>query len=64
MAADVAYDPEADVMLVRFTGGECEGEEVIPGVTLHFDVAGRIVGIEVLSASKRLAPGAFARRPG
>lgn len=59
MAANVTYDAEAGAVMVRSTDGDFEGAEVRPGVTLHFDVAGRIVAIELLSASKNLAPGAF-----
>ena len=39
MAADVTYDPEAVAMIIRFADGEFEGEEVRPGVILHFDAA-------------------------
>jgi uncharacterized protein YuzE len=58
--ATVTYDPEADALGIVFAPGPSEGEEVSPGVILHFDAADRIVEIEILSASKRLAPGAFA----
>jgi uncharacterized protein YuzE len=58
MAADVRYDPEADALAIHFTGGaSVEGEEVYPGVILHFDAADRIVSIEVMHASKKLAEG-------
>jgi uncharacterized protein YuzE len=61
MAADVRFDPDADALMIRFdTAAAVEGEEVHPGVVLHFDDAGRIVGIEVLHASKTLSPGALA----
>jgi uncharacterized protein YuzE len=53
------YDPEADALYVRFAEKPIvESEEVADGVVLDFDAEGRIVGIEVLDASKHLAAGA------
>jgi uncharacterized protein YuzE len=53
------YDPDADALYVRFSKAEIvESEEVSNGVILDFDAEGRIVAIEVLDASKHLAPGA------
>jgi uncharacterized protein YuzE len=62
----VTYDREADVLYVELATGdgpETEGEEVHPGVMLMFDAAGRIIGIEITSASKILAPGAIDKIP-
>lgn len=57
MTAD--YDRESDAMFVRFADGTIvESEEVAEGVVLDFDAAGRIIALELLGASKRLAPGA------
>ena len=61
--ATLTYDPQADALGIVFVPGPSEGEEVSPGVILHFDAANRIVEIEILSASKRLAPGALAGLP-
>ena len=61
MAAKVTYDPEADALMIMFStapGVAVEGEEVHPDVILHFDAQDRVVGIEVLHASKVLAEGA------
>jgi uncharacterized protein YuzE len=59
MAAEVTYDPEADAVTIAFTAAPTnEGEEVHPGVILHFDATDRIVAIEVLHVSKVLAEGA------
>ena len=55
--ATVTYDPQADAFDISFAPGPSEGEEVYPGVILHFDADNRIVEIEILSASKILAPG-------
>lgn len=57
--ATVTCDPQADVLDISFADGPSEGEEVYPGVILHFDAENRIVEVEVLSASKRVAPGAL-----
>ena len=45
--ATVTYDPEADALGILFAPGPSEGEEVSPGVILHFDGANRIVEIEI-----------------
>jgi uncharacterized protein YuzE len=53
------YDPEADVLHVKFgpDGAKYDGsEEVAPGVFLEFDTAGIPIGIEVISARLRSAP--------
>ena len=53
-----SYDPEADAMLVWF-GLEgvtsADTEEVAPGIMLDFDSDGRVIGIEVLNVSERMA---------
>jgi uncharacterized protein YuzE len=55
------YDAETDAVSIRFAEGRIvESEEVSPGVVLDFDGDGRIVGMEVLGASARFAPGALA----
>jgi uncharacterized protein YuzE len=56
--ATVTYDPQADALDICFTDGPSEGEEVYPGVILHFDVENRVVEIEILRESKVLAAGA------
>ena len=52
------YDPEADVLHVTFEAADAVydgAQEVSPGVNFEFDTAGRLMGIEVLSVSRRLA---------
>ncbi|NJL07776.1 MAG: DUF2283 domain-containing protein [Methylacidiphilales bacterium] len=54
------YDKDADALYVRFAEAKVvESEEVAPGVVLDFDENGRIVALEVLSASRHLAAGAL-----
>jgi uncharacterized protein YuzE len=53
------YDAEVDALYLRFADAAIvESEEVMRDVVMDFDVDGRIVGIEFLSASQRLAKGA------
>lgn len=53
----IEYDPEVDALYVRLADSKIiESEEVQPGVVLDFDEAGKVVGIEVLSVSKRETP--------
>lgn len=50
----IEYDPAADALYVRL--GETkivESEQVQPGVILDFDESGKVVGVEILSASQR-----------
>lgn len=49
------YNHEGDVLTVVFTNtlGQ-ESDEVRPGVTLDYDVAGNVVGLEILDASHRI----------
>ena len=54
----VTYDPEADAVFIEIaTGDYDESEEVAPNVMLDFDKQGRVLAVEVLTASKVLAPG-------
>ncbi|MCZ7558923.1 MAG: DUF2283 domain-containing protein [Burkholderiaceae bacterium] len=48
------YDPQADAMYIRLREGEvADSDEIRDGVVLDFDAAGQILGIELLSASRR-----------
>ena len=61
---ETRYDPEADA--VYFTLGTTdilESEEVAPDVILDFDAENRVVGIEVLHATRTLSPGAWSGAP-
>jgi uncharacterized protein YuzE len=53
-----SYDPEVDAMFVWFAPDDVksvETAEVAPGVMLDFDSEGRVIGIEVLDVSERMA---------
>jgi uncharacterized protein YuzE len=51
----VKYDQEVDVLTIRFSDSPVdESDENKPGVILDYDKAGKIVGIEILNASKQI----------
>ena len=53
------YDPDADALYIRFADlPVADSEEVSDGVVLDFDAEGKIVGFELLDASKHLSAGA------
>jgi len=50
-------DRESDALYFRLDESAIvESEEVQPGVILDFDAEGRVVGIEILHLSSRVAP--------
>ena len=63
---DITYDPEADAAYITLGRGEVDASEDAGPFTYDVDAEGRIIGIEILSASKVLAPGGWqkARLPG
>jgi uncharacterized protein YuzE len=49
------YDQEVDVLTIRFSEAAVEeSDENKPGVILDYDKTGKIVGIEILNASKQI----------
>lgn len=55
-----SYDPEIDALFVHLAETSThESEEVAPGVIFDFDVDGRLVRIELLNASEKVAAGAL-----
>lgn len=54
-ASQARYDPEADVLyLLSRQGTLARSVEVAPGVTIEYDDAGAILGVEILRASQVL----------
>ena len=50
----VSYDPEVDIAVLYVAPGQVSlegGEEVAPGVILHYDREGRLAQIELLEAA-------------
>jgi uncharacterized protein YuzE len=62
---DMTYDPGADAIYIYLGTGEIDRQEEAGPFIYDVDTEGRIVGIEILSATKVLAPGDWqnARRP-
>lgn len=53
----VQYDPESDVLYLGARKGfEEEYVEVAPGVGVELDEDGKVIGIEILNASKVMKP--------
>ena len=51
------FDPQADAAYLEISGAEVETtRQIEPGIMVDYDAAGHIVGIEVLSVSKRAVP--------
>lgn len=51
----VKYDQDVDVLTIWFSEAEVEeSDENKPGVILDYDKTGKIVGIEILNASKQI----------
>jgi uncharacterized protein YuzE len=63
---DMTYDPEADAAYIYLGRGKIADQEVHDPFIYDVDAEGRVIGIEILSASQVLAPGDWqkARRPG
>jgi uncharacterized protein YuzE len=53
---DITYDPEADTVYITVAGGTVDRTEEAGKFICDLDAEGHIVGIEILSASKVLAP--------
>ena len=52
----VNYDPSTDALyIVTREGKEEEFVEISPGVNVELDSEGRVIGIEILNASKALS---------
>ena len=57
----ITYDGKADALYIAFGEGPATVEEVAEGIALEWDGEGRLLGIEILEASKRLPPEALRR---
>jgi uncharacterized protein YuzE len=63
---DITYDAEADAVYIAIGRGKVDRTEQAGPFIYDVDAEGRVVGIEILSASEVLAPGDWkkARSPG
>ena len=49
----VTYDPETDTLTIRFNNSPIiESDEIQEGIIADMDMKGRIVGLEILTASE------------
>jgi uncharacterized protein YuzE len=51
----ITYDEKADALYIAFGEGPATVKEVVEGIALDWDGEGRLLGIEILDASKRVA---------
>ncbi len=54
------FDPKADAAYFEISSAQVERtEEIEPGINADYDAEGHLIGIEVLSVSKRNLPETF-----
>ena len=58
----ITHNGEADALHIAFGEGPATVQEVAEGIALDWDSEGRLLGIEILDASKRLADPEALRR--
>jgi uncharacterized protein YuzE len=63
---DITYDPESDAAYVHLGKGKVSDTKEAGPFLYDVDAQGRVLGLEILSASKVLAPGDWknSRLPG
>lgn len=59
MAIELTYDPEADAVYITLSDVRPDGGEGAGPMVLHYSADDQVVGIEILGASRLLAPGAW-----
>lgn len=58
----ITYDHEVDALYIRFQETTVTSQELAPGIVADLDAEGRLAGIEILDAAKRLGdPSVFKR---
>jgi YD repeat-containing protein len=50
----ISYDPEVDALSIIFRDTTVTTQELAEGIAAEYDAQGRLVGIEILDAVKRL----------
>lgn len=52
----ITYDPEVDAMMIRFKDATTsESDEITPNVIADFGADGKVIGIDILDASRLVA---------
>jgi uncharacterized protein YuzE len=51
---NITFDPEADALYICFLPGTVTTRHPVEGIALDFDSEGRLAGIEILDASRRI----------
>jgi uncharacterized protein YuzE len=58
----ITYDSEVDALYIRFKEVEVKSEQLAEGIAADYDSDGRLAGIEILDAMKRVGdPSIFKR---
>ena len=56
----ITYDREVDALYIRFTDTTVTTQHLAEGIAVDYDADGRLAGIEILDAKRRLGdPAAF-----
>ena len=50
----ITYDPEVDVLYIRFAETTVTTKHLAEGIAADYDQEGRLAGIEILDAKRRL----------
>jgi uncharacterized protein YuzE len=50
----ITYDPEVDALYIRFRETTVSTQQLGDGLAADYDAEGRLAGIEILDAAKRL----------
>lgn len=61
--SDMTYDPEADAAYIHLGRGTIDRTEEAGPFLYDVDAEGRVIGIEILSCSRVLAPGSWSDAP-
>jgi uncharacterized protein YuzE len=49
----ISYDPEVDALSIAFRETTVRTQELADGITAEYDAQGRLVGLEILDATRR-----------
>ena len=61
---NATYDAEVDIVMVYFATAKYHAsQEIYPGIIAEFDAEGRMISLEILNATAKLAHGALASIP-